>query len=157
MLVEGHTDTVFNPRVLIFQTADWRAKSRQPGSKRRRLCSTPVHSITVCIPVQGIRVRRGANPAFQLAPPAIIRYGEVMPTVHREAGAVFYFYAEEGSELTHVHVDKGDGTAKFWLNPLRLAWTEDLKAGEVRQIMKIAEQQQNKLLEAWNEFFTSES
>jgi hypothetical protein len=56
-----------------------------------------------------------------------------------------------------VHVDKGDGTAKLWLNPVRLAWTEGLKATEVRRALRIAEQQQEKLLEAWNEFFVRES
>lgn len=39
--------------------------------------------------------------------------GVRVPTVHREAGYVFYFYAEEGIEPPHVHVDKGDGTAKL--------------------------------------------
>ena len=80
-----------------------------------------------------------------------------VPTVHREAGFVFYFYAEEGTEPPHVHVDKGDGTAKLWLNPVRLAWTEDLKVTEVRHALRIAEKQQTKLMEAWNEFFARES
>ena len=70
---------------------------------------------------------------------------------------MFYFYAEEGTEPPHVHADKGDGTAKFWLNPVRLAWTEGLKVNEVRHALRIAEQQQTKLLEAWNEFFARES
>jgi hypothetical protein len=80
-----------------------------------------------------------------------------VPTVHREAGYVFYFYAEEWTEPPHVHVDKGDGTAKLWLRPLRLAWAEGLKVGEVRQAMRIAERQRTKLLEAWNEFFERKS
>jgi hypothetical protein len=80
-----------------------------------------------------------------------------VPTVHREAGFVFYFYAEEGTEPPHVHADKGNGTAKFWLNPVRLAWTEGLKVTEVRHALRIADQQQTKLLEAWNEFFARES
>ena len=79
-----------------------------------------------------------------------------MPTVHREAGFVFYFYAEEGTEPPHVHADKGDGTAKFWLNPVRLARTEGLKVSEVRHAMRIVERQRTKLLEAWNEFFQRE-
>lgn len=68
---------------------------------------------------------------------------------------MFYFYAEEGTEPPHVHADKGDGTAKLWLNPVRLAWTEGLKVTEVRHALRIAEQQA-KLLEAWNEFFACE-
>jgi len=80
-----------------------------------------------------------------------------VPTVYREAGFVFYFYAEEGIEPPHVHVDKGDGTAKLWLKPVRLAWTDGLKINEVRLALRIAGQQQPKLLEAWNEFFARES
>ena len=93
----------------------------------------------------------------RLASPTSERYSRTVPTVHREAGFVYYFYAEEGVEPPHVHVDKGDGTAKLWLNPVRLAWTEGLKAAEVRRALRIAEQQQTKLLEAWNEFFARES
>jgi len=75
-----------------------------------------------------------------------------MPTVHRESGFVFYFYAEEGSEPPHVHVDKGGGTAKLWLDPPRLARSEGLKVTELRKIMRIARDQHAKLLEAWDEF-----
>jgi hypothetical protein len=81
----------------------------------------------------------------------------LVPTVHREEGVVFYFYAEEGTEPPHVHADKGDGTAKLWLNPLRLARAEGLKVQEIRQIIRIAEREQAKLLEEWNEFFERKS
>ena len=60
-------------------------------------------------------------------------------------------------EPPHVHVDKGERTAKLWLKPVRLARTEDLKVNEVRHALKIAEQQRTKLLESWNEFFARES
>ena len=66
---------------------------------------------------------------------------------------MFFFYAEEGTEPPHVHVDKGDGSAKLWLEPLRLARVDGLKVNEVRQILRIAEQQRAKLLRQWNEFF----
>ena len=80
-----------------------------------------------------------------------------VPTVHREAGGAFYFYAEEGTEPPHVHVDKGDGTAKLWLQPVRLARAQGLKVSEVRQIIRIAERQREMLLNEWNEFFERES
>jgi len=44
-----------------------------------------------------------------------------MPTVMRIAGYRFFFYSNEGSEPAHVHVQSGDGEAKFWLNPIELA------------------------------------
>ena len=76
-----------------------------------------------------------------------------MPTVHREAGCEFFFYAEEGNEPPHVHVDKGEGSAKLWLQPLRVARVDGLKVSELRQILRIAKRNQAKLLEQWNGFF----
>ena len=76
-----------------------------------------------------------------------------MPTVLRVDGFVFYFFAEEGNEPPHIHVDKGDGTAKLWLQPLRLAGAEGLKVKEIRHILRIAGREQAMLLEKWNEFF----
>lgn len=88
-----------------------------------------------------------------LAPQKTSSYTLRVPTVYREAGCAFYFYAEEGTEPPHVHVDKGDGTAKLWLQPVRLAWAEGLKVSELRQIIRIAERRQEMLLNKWNEFF----
>ena len=76
-----------------------------------------------------------------------------MPTVLRERGFTFYFYAEEGGEPPHVHADKGDGTVKFWLQPIRVAASEGLKPAELRQAMDIAETHQSYLTEKWREFF----
>jgi hypothetical protein len=41
-----------------------------------------------------------------------------MPTLLNIEGFRFYFFSNEGTEPAHVHVEKGDGTAKFWLNPV---------------------------------------
>ena len=73
--------------------------------------------------------------------------------MHREAGYDFYFYAEEGNEPPHVHADRGGGTAKFWLDPVRLARAEGLKVKEIKQIAKIVEDIQTHLLKEWHEFF----
>jgi hypothetical protein len=42
-----------------------------------------------------------------------------MPTVFREQGFRFFFCSNEGSprEQVHIHVDKDDMEAKFWLEP----------------------------------------
>ena len=76
-----------------------------------------------------------------------------MPTVLRRHGFVFYFFAHEPSEPPHVHVDRGSGTVKLWLNPVRVVWTADLKPVEVRQALQLAEEHQAYLLEKWHEFF----
>ncbi len=42
-----------------------------------------------------------------------------MPTILVEEGFRFFFYSNEGSprEPVHIHVEKGDAEAKFWLRP----------------------------------------
>ncbi len=38
-----------------------------------------------------------------------------MPTILRERGYRFFFYADDRSEPRHVHVQREAHTAKFWL------------------------------------------
>ena len=44
-----------------------------------------------------------------------------MPTVLRTGPYRFYFYSHELHEPPHVHVDRDDLSAKFWLQPVGLA------------------------------------
>ena len=44
-----------------------------------------------------------------------------MPTVLRSGPYRVYFYSHEGREPPHVHVDREDRSAKFWLEPVGLA------------------------------------
>jgi len=44
-----------------------------------------------------------------------------MPTVLRVGGYRFFFYSNEGSEPPHIHVQKAEKYAKFWLQPIQLA------------------------------------
>ncbi len=64
-----------------------------------------------------------------------------------------YFYSEEGNEPAHVHVDRGDGTAKFWLEPLRLAYSYGLKPAELKLARQIIFEHQALLLRKWHEYF----
>ncbi|MEN9576732.1 MAG: hypothetical protein RL514_4587 [Verrucomicrobiota bacterium] len=74
-----------------------------------------------------------------------------MPTVLRQDGFDFYFYSEEGNEPPHIHVDKGGGTAKFWLRPLALEYADGLKSAEVKKARRLVEENQTLLLEKWHE------
>jgi hypothetical protein len=75
-----------------------------------------------------------------------------MPTVLRQRGYRFYFFALEGNEPPHVHVDKGSGTAKLWLRTLAVASAENLKPSEVREALSIARNHHSLLLHAWHAF-----
>jgi hypothetical protein len=43
-----------------------------------------------------------------------------MPTVLRSGPYRFYFYSHEPNEAPHIHVDRDDLSAKFWLDPVQL-------------------------------------
>ena len=43
-----------------------------------------------------------------------------MPTVFKNGPYRFFFYSNDRDEPIHVHVEREDMTAKFWLDPVRL-------------------------------------
>jgi hypothetical protein len=76
-----------------------------------------------------------------------------MPTVLRSGPYRFYFYSHEPSEPPHIHVDREDLSAKFWLDPVQLARNFGFRAHELRTIQSIVVERRAEFLEAWNEFF----
>lgn len=60
-----------------------------------------------------------------------------MPTIFRRGPYRFFFYAGDKDEQpTHVHVERDDKIAKFWLDPIRLQMSRGFNRAE-----------------AWNEYF----
>lgn len=76
-----------------------------------------------------------------------------MPTVLRAGPYRFFFYAGDGSEPPHVHVERDDCEAKFWLVPVRLARSRRFTRTELRQIRASIEKHHDALLEHWHEYF----
>ena len=76
-----------------------------------------------------------------------------MPTVLKEGPYRFFFFASDRGEPPHVHVERENMVAKFWLDPLRLSRVGDFGRPEIRRIEKLIEQHQTKLLGAWHDFF----
>jgi hypothetical protein len=76
-----------------------------------------------------------------------------MPTILRIEGYRLYFYSHEPNEPPHVHVDRGDGTAKVWLEALSLARSSGLKPKEIGRILELVRQNRIMLLEAWYGYF----
>lgn len=76
-----------------------------------------------------------------------------MPTVLRSGPYRFYFYSHEPNEPPHVHVDRDELSAKFWLVPVALAANFGFNARELRRLLEIIVQHQQELLEAWNGHF----
>ena len=76
-----------------------------------------------------------------------------MPTVLRSGPYRVYFYSHEGSEPPHVHVDRDDRSAKFWLDPVAMARSVGFRAWELRRIEVVLARHEGLLLEAWHEYF----
>jgi len=76
-----------------------------------------------------------------------------MPTVLRSGPYRFFFYAGDRDEPPHVHVERDDSEAKVWLDPIRLVRSHGFTAKEINQIEKLIVQNQQVLLDGWNEFF----
>ncbi len=79
-----------------------------------------------------------------------------MPVVFRERGFRFFFYSNEGSprEPVHVHVEKDQLEAKFWLRPaIQVAYNDGYDARTLRELIGIVETNRERIERAWNEFF----
>ncbi len=76
-----------------------------------------------------------------------------MPTLLRIEGFRFFFYSSERQEPLHVHVERGDGEAKLWLQPVELAYSYRLTPAELRRVRELAFQHQAAFVERWNEHF----
>jgi hypothetical protein len=78
-----------------------------------------------------------------------------MPTILRGGPYRFYFVSGDRDEPPHVHVQRDDGFAKFWLRPVELQSSGNIGRAEVRNIQRIIERNQTAFLEAWNDYFSS--
>ena len=76
-----------------------------------------------------------------------------MPTVLRDGPYRFFFYAGDQREPKHVHVEREDKVAKFWLEPVRLERAGGFDRAEIIRIQKIIMERQEELREAWDAYF----
>ena len=76
-----------------------------------------------------------------------------MPTVLRRGPYRFFFYAGDRNEPPHVHVERENNTAKFWLDPVRLQQSGGFSRTEINRIQKLVEKNREHLLRSWDEHF----
>jgi hypothetical protein len=76
-----------------------------------------------------------------------------MPTVLRLGPYRFFFYAGDRDEPPHVHVERDNNKAKFWLETVRLQNSGGFSRTEINRIQKTVEENQEDLLRSWNEYF----
>ena len=75
------------------------------------------------------------------------------PAVLRSGPYRFYFVSHDLREPSHVHVDRDTFSAKFWLNPVSLAYNLGFPPRELRTLEATTTEHRDQLLEAWNEYF----
>jgi hypothetical protein len=76
-----------------------------------------------------------------------------MPTIFRLDGCRFYFYSHGPNEPPHVHVDRGGSSMKLWLDPVEMAKNTGFRRSEINGIIAMVAAHQDRLLEAWHEYF----
>ena len=76
-----------------------------------------------------------------------------MPTILRQGPYRFFFYAPDGEEPPHVHVERDDQIAKVWLDPVRLSRSGGFRRSELAGIVRTVAARREEFLEAWNGYF----
>ena len=77
-----------------------------------------------------------------------------MPTVLIEGPYRFFFYSGDRHEPPHIHVERENMKAKFWLHPVRLQSSGGFNRNEINRIQRLVEEHREYLLRRWNEFFS---
>ena len=78
-----------------------------------------------------------------------------MPVFLRVGPYSFYFFSNEQNEPPHIHIERDEDDAKFWLNPVRLAANHGFRTRELNVIQKLVFENEIYLLERWNAYFTA--
>src|SRR5260221_3938 len=66
---------------------------------------------------------------------------ETLPTVLRSGPYRLFFYSADRDEPPHVHVEREEAEAKFWLVPVRLEMSRGFGRSELRRIESLVEEQ----------------
>lgn len=76
-----------------------------------------------------------------------------MPTALRIGPYRFYFYSYDCGEPRHIHVDREQLSAKFWLDPdVHLADNHGYGRRELRDIERITRENLEQLRNEWDTF-----
>ncbi len=76
-----------------------------------------------------------------------------MPTVSRIGPYRFFFVSVDYSEPPHVHVQRENRVAKFWLDPVVLQEAGGFSRTELNKIANLITENRMHFLERWHEYF----
>jgi len=77
-----------------------------------------------------------------------------MPTVLKVKGYRFFFFSDEGREPPHIHIERAESYAKFWLDPVSLVRSRGFRSRELTKIRDIIVENKALFQEKWHEYFT---
>ena len=81
-----------------------------------------------------------------------------MPTALRIGPYRIYFYSYDCDEPRHMHVDRENLSAKFWLDPdVMLADNHGYRRSELRDIERLLQQNLETLRNEWDTFCNADS
>ncbi len=77
-----------------------------------------------------------------------------MPTLLLLNGFRFFFYVNDHPPK-HVHIEKGEGIAKFNLYPVELVRSKRFNASEINTIRKLVLENRELFNNKWDEYFNN--
>lgn len=76
-----------------------------------------------------------------------------MPTVLRIGPYRFFFYSGDKGEPEHIHIERDNKVAKFWLSPVRLQNSGGFSRQEINKLHQLVYENQKHLIGKWHEYF----
>ncbi len=76
-----------------------------------------------------------------------------MPTVGRIGPYRLFFVSHDRDEPPHVHIQRENRVAKFWLDPVALQQAGGYNRKELGAITALVHKHRDELLERWHDFF----
>ncbi len=75
-----------------------------------------------------------------------------MPRIRNIPGPYHIFFVSfDCVEPSHVHIIREDNEAKFWIEPVELAYKHGFRNAEIKRIPRLLVEYHLIILEAWNE------
>ena len=76
-----------------------------------------------------------------------------MPTAMKKDGYRFFFYSNEGNEPPHIHVEKAEAYAKYWLESDEFASSNGFTNSQLRKVRNLIITNKDLLHESWHAHF----
>ena len=75
-----------------------------------------------------------------------------MPELFRLFGIKFFFFSNEHLPI-HVHIENGDGDAKFEIKPVKLISNNGIRNKDIKLAESIIEENEELIEKRWVEYF----